>query len=140
MIEIPAERLRWTARRMNDYAAYWNEEIPLRLHSRETDDGGAPQWHPDFARWLFRSDVSDDKWRRNPEYRVRTTRAFRKLREKFPREYEVLYRTAILGISLNDTAQWMTYRAMRNHKPERYTPNDLLLFLFVATEKIDSWW
>lgn len=27
-------------------------EVPVRLHSRETDSGGAPEFHPAFTRWL----------------------------------------------------------------------------------------
>lgn len=28
-------------------------EVPQRLHSRETDDGGYPQWHGSFTAWML---------------------------------------------------------------------------------------
>lgn len=89
---------------------------------------------------MFRTEMKDDKWSRNPEPRVRTTRAFRKLREKFPREYEVLYRTAILDIPIDTTVTWLNDRAIRNDKPERYTMRDTLLILFIAADKVSAWW
>jgi hypothetical protein len=140
MLSIPADRLRFTAKWMAEFADYWNEELPLRIHQRALDEGGAPDWHHDFALWLTRPDISSDqKWRQNPEPRVRTTRAFRKLRHKAPREYEVLYRTAILGIPIRDTVLWLNQRAARNALPDRYDREDVIMILVVATEKIHKW-
>ncbi len=137
----PINDLAATSRWVSELAAYWNEEIPLRIHSRDISDDGSPQWGSDFSVWLLRADVTrDDRWRERPEPRVRTTRAFRKLREKFPREYEVLYRTAILQIPLATTTDWLNARAERNQKPERYTMRDTLLMLMIAADKVASWW
>lgn len=137
---ISHEKVSYYARWLSDLRSYWNAEVPLRVHSRETADDGSPQWSSDFALWLFRADLGDEKWRRNPEPRVRTTRAFRKLREKFPREYEVLYRTIILDIPIETTVEWLNERAVRNNKPERYSMRDTLLILFIAADKVHSWW
>lgn len=129
------------AKWMNQLSSYWNDEVPVRIHSRDIAEDGSPQWHPTFAMWLLRSDITRDRpWRENPEPRVRTTRAFRKLRQKFPREYEVLYRTAILKIPIHETVRWLNDRAMRNNKPERYNANDVTLILIVASDKVASWW
>lgn len=138
-MEIPEEVIKRTAKRMRWLSAMWNEEIPLRIHSHEIDDGGAPQWHPDFALWMSRTEVKDKYWRERPEARVKTTRAFRKLRRHHPREFEVLYRTAILGIPIKDTVEWMNDRAVRNEKVERYTYDDIVVYLIVATDKVVSW-
>lgn len=138
---LSEDKLQSAARWISELASYWNEEIPLRIHSREIADDGAPQWSSDFALWLLRADVTkDNQWRERPEPRVRTTRAFRKLRERFPREYEVLYRTAILQIPVSTTTEWLNSRAERNGKPERYTMRDTLLILFIAADKVASWW
>jgi hypothetical protein len=110
------------------------------VHSRETDDGGAPQWHPDFARWLTRDDLNDQRWRDNPEPRIRTTRAVRKLREKYPREYEVMYRIVMLDHSVAQTQAWLNERAIRNGKPERYNREAVLLYLLNGAEKTHAWW
>jgi hypothetical protein len=102
-------------------------------------DDGDPQWHPDFARWMFNTISNDQKWRDRYEPRVRMTRAMRKLREKYPREYEVLYRTAILQIPITVTTDWLNQRAIRNEKPERYTLDDTRLILIVAADKVAAY-
>lgn len=137
---IPPDRFRWMAKWLMELANYWKGEIPLRLHRRDLDDGGTPDWHPDFALWLNRPNLHDDTWRRNPEHRVRTTRAFRKLREKFPREYEVVYRVVILGYTVESTVEWLNDNAVRGGKPERYSREDCYLYLLVAAEKLWGWW
>ncbi len=130
-----------TAEWIGQLASYWNDEVPLRIHSRDTADDGAPQWHYNFETWLLKADrTSDQAWKDHPEPRVRTTRAMRKLRERFPREYEVLYRTAILQIPVEVTTAWLNERAERNQKPERYTIRDTYLILIVGADKVASWW
>jgi hypothetical protein len=88
---------------------------------------------------MFGTTSNDARWRENFDPRLRVTRAMRKLREKHPREYEVLYRTAILQIPLDTTTHWLNERAIRNEKPERYTKKDTLLILRVAADKISGW-
>ena len=41
-----------TVRDMELFASYWNLEVPLRIHSRAVSEGGTPEWHHDFARWI----------------------------------------------------------------------------------------
>lgn len=136
---IPEQVLRDTVRDMQLFAQYWNEEIPLRIHSREVSAGGTPEWHQDFARWLGKPDVSDQRWRYNPDTRVKTTRAFRRLRKTAVREYEVVYRTAILCIPFNETVAWLNERAIRNQKSDRYTEEDALMLLVCGVDKIAHW-
>ena len=54
----------------------WQAGAPTRLHTRELDDDGNPQWHPEFAHWLDgtsgRSEGSED--------RARLKRAMKRLR------------------------------------------------------------
>jgi hypothetical protein len=81
---------------------------------------GTPEWHPEFSRWLgvdYYGKSSDQKWADNPEPRVRTTRAFRKLRKKAVREFEVCYRIIILGEAIEGTCDWLNERAARNDIP-----------------------
>lgn len=137
---IPEDRLHFTVTWLWKLKGYWEDEIPLRIHSREIDDGGTNQWHPDFARWLLRTDLSDQRWRDNPEPRVRTTRAMRKLREKHPREYEVLYRVVILDHTIAETARWLTDRAIAHGKPERYDREAVIMYLLNGAEHTSSWW
>lgn len=137
---IPQAVMVETVRNMQLFASYWNEELPLRIHSREVSEGGTPEWHQDFARWIGKADVFDDRrWRKNPEPRVKTTRAFRKLRKVAVREYEVVYRTAILNIPFPETVRWLNERAIRNNKPDRYTEEDALMLLVCGIDKIAAW-
>jgi len=137
---IPEERLHFTVTWLWKLRRYWEDEIPLRIHSRETDEGGTNQWHPEFARWLLRADLNDQRWRDNPDQRVRTTRAMRKLREKYPREYEVIYRIVVLDHTISQTQQWLNDRAEKHRKPERYSREAVLLYLLNGAEKTHSWW
>jgi len=126
---------------------HWKQEVPNKIHVRQIDAGGAPEWSPEFARWVDRGYEEDGRWDsgakkrapRNPELRLRATRAFRKLRKKNIREFEVLYRTVVLGVSITDTAEWLTQRAIRNNKPERYTPGGVQVLLYSAAHKVMSW-
>ncbi len=138
-LAISEQVLRETVRDMQLFASYWNEEIPLRIHSRAISEGGTPQWHEDFSRWIGKADWGDQKWRHNPDTRVKTTRAFRKLRKTAVREYEVVYRTAILCIPFNETVEWLNERAIRNQKPDRYTEEDALMLLVCGIDKVAHW-
>lgn len=125
---------------MMTFASYWKEELPLRVHSRETSAGGTPEWHHEFRRWILSADdFNDRRWRENPEPRVKTTRAFRKLRKFAPREYEVVYRTVILQIPFDATVTWLNERAERNGHADRYTHDDAMMLLVVGVDKIAHW-
>lgn len=104
----------------------WYQEVPQRLHSRDIDDGGAPQWHPEFLYWLTRNKHSQQ---RNPAGRLRVTQAMRSLRKVAPRQYEVLYRIMVLNDSVEATTQWLNERAIRHGHPERYRKGDTLAIL-----------
>ena len=127
--------------------AHWKDEVPPKIHLRQIDAGGAPEWTPEFTRWIDRGYEENGKYDsgakkrkpRNPELRLRATRAFRKLRKNNIREFEVLYRTVVLGHSIADTAQWLTARAIRNEKPERYSYGATKILLYSAAHKVMTW-
>lgn len=107
------------------FASEWHQELPTRIHSRSVDRGGAPQWHAEFARWIS----GERNYERNPEGRLRVTRAMRDLRKHAPRQYEVLYRIMVLGESIEGTTAWLNARAERGGHPERYRTGDTLAIL-----------
>lgn len=111
----------------------WHEEIPVRIHSRSYDDGGNPQWHPEFSAWLLGD-------RPNSERRKRLTAAMRRLRKKSIREYEVAYRVIALGEHPENTAKWLNARASRNGKPERYSVYDTEVIICSAVDKLLAWY
>lgn len=128
-------------------SAHWKEEIPTKIHIRQIDSGGAPEWSPEFLRYVEKGWEEEGKYDsgarrrrpKNPEIRLRATRAFRTLRKKNVREFEVLYRTVVLDVPITDTADWLTQRAIKNNKPERYTPGGVQVLLFSAAHKVMSW-
>lgn len=118
-----------------------SSEIPIRIHSSEVAPDGSPDWHPDFAKWLT---TSLNEKHRDPG--LRTTRAFRKLRKKAIREYEVLYRVMVLGERIEQTTQWLNERATRNGielppgKTKHYTINDTIVLIVSGVHKMAYWW
>lgn len=138
MVSQPDITRMW--RDLSMYRTHWMGEVPLRIHSRDTGNDGAPAWHKDFSRYLFASEMDDNRWRDHSDHRIRTTRAFRRLRKHNPREYEVLYRVCVLGNPILDTMLWLNQRAIAGNHPERYSENDVIWYLVVATDKVNSWW
>lgn len=140
-VTIPHDVLRETFKTMNELASYWKDEVPTRIHSREVSEGGTPEWHRDFEKWVTGKgdEFNDQRWAANPEPRVKTTRAFRKLRRRSPREYEVVYRTAILGIPFSETVAWLNERAIRGGHADRYDEDAALMLLICGVDKIATW-
>jgi len=85
-------------------------ESPERIHSRETDAGGSPEWHPAFERWLIESGVcfceptaerqhfypcsqvrAKLKHPTNRAHPRRLKRAFRQLRDIDPTAYDIVW-------------------------------------------------
>lgn len=121
----------------------WHGEVPIKIHGADTALDGSPQWHPDFSNWIEREEFEGNPEaprKRQHDQRIRTTRAFRKLRKKAPREFDVLYSIVVHRLSLEDLAEAMTERAIRLNKPERYTPAGILILTVSAVDKMIGWW
>jgi len=140
---IPDTVLQTTARWMSDFATDWRGEIPIRIHSHAIDSGGAPEYDATFARWLTRSDRPDDpraQNQRNPENRLRITRAMRVLRKVAVREYEVVYRVMVLGETIEQAAVWLNARSIRGGHPERYSRKDVVVIVVSGVDKLRAWY
>lgn len=105
-------------------------EVPLRIHCRETDAGGAPEWHPDFVRWIDaeREETSavhfyEPNHRQHPQ---RLKRAMRQLRRLAPREYDALYLMIALGYSWHGARAKMNEDNLRRGHPE-YSEAEFLI-------------
>jgi len=134
----------WLARFSSDYRG----EIPQKIHNHEIADGGAPQWHPDFARWITAREVINTP---RPEYptdekRLRTTRAMRRLRKEAVREFEVIYRVMVMGERIDATTKWLNERAIRNAiplpagRPEHYRRKDTIVLVVSGIDKLREWY
>src|SRR5216117_3719760 len=83
----------------------YHGEAPLRLHLiDEYEEDGTPKWSPDFMNWIemeeFEGARGRKSYRRARDQRIRTTRAFRKLRLKAPREFDVLFAFVVHQVSI----------------------------------------
>lgn len=96
-----------------------SDEVPVRIHTRETDAGGSPELHEAFIRYIGQvcqcgrkadpEDPNDFGCRPDEERRFHLTRskmhpqrlkrAFRQLRSIAPREYDACYLIAALGFT-----------------------------------------
>jgi hypothetical protein len=77
---------------------------------------------------------------RNTDSRLRTTRAFRKLRRVAPREFDVLYLMCALDSSFEATQDALNQRALRLGKPERYGIAETLLLVVSGVDKVRHYW
>ena|SRR5437868_2356598 len=135
---FPDSVLEHMAHWLGVFAAEWHQDIPLKLHTGQLEKGtGAPQWHPEFARWLS---GNRGEGPRNPEGRLRVTRAMRALRKEAPRQYEVLYRIMVLGESIESTTTWLNARAIRGGHPERYRRGDTLAILQASIDWVEHYY
>jgi len=143
-IEVPVEVLRAFNHWIGFFQELWWGEVPLKMHERGLDESGSPQWHPEFSRWLFAEPAQryDVVAHETADQRLRTTRAFRRLRRKAPREFDVLYlmvaRKPPMG--LREVSEALTARAIRNDKPERYNEEAVLMLAISGLDKTMRWW
>jgi len=134
----------WLARFSSDYRG----EAPDKIHNGDIAADGAPQWHPDFARWLTTREVIDTPRPDQPteEKRLRTTRALRRLRKEAIREFEVVYRIMVMGERIDETTKWLNDRAIRNNiplpngRPEHYRTKDTIALVVSGIDKMRDWW
>jgi hypothetical protein len=117
----------------------WNGETPQRIHSRDVAPDGSPALHPEFARWLFAADAKPNRPFSNPEERLRTTRAFRKLRKQAPREFDVLYLMVVHEETLPAITRALNDRAIRLGKDDRYSTDDVRILLISGLDKVVKW-
>lgn len=89
----------------------WKQDVPPTvIHQHSLAGDGTPDWTAAMTKWI--SDAAGEG-----ESRHRTTSVMRKLRRASPREYEVLWRTMILGEPLEETTRWLNERAKQHSIP-----------------------
>lgn len=139
-------------------------EYPMRIHSREVDDGskwGAPAFHPQFIRWLnaeYEKVGKDGTGKYHPpDGRTRVTRVLRKIRSVAPREYYVLQLVLSNGMSVNEATKRMTEREAQRNEEARseaqrkglpipqvedhvYGYTEVLLLLLAGLDKAYKWY
>lgn len=157
---IPKAELKKAAYWLNSLGQDWRGDVPMKLHSGGTTTEGTIAFSEGFNRYVgYLGDPSNcsipgcqecaaerkrrasaDERPRTPESRMRSTRAFRKLRKVAPREFDACYMYCINGYSVQYIARLMTERAIRLGKPERYHPVSVLLLLLSGIDKVVAYW
>jgi hypothetical protein len=127
--------LQQSERLLNHFRAEFEQEVPARIHNRDIADDGAPQWSPEFVKWLTAKESDTNSYIVNSEHRLRTRRAMRKLRSTSARGFEVTWRV-FNGEHVESTTVWLNDRAHRNAVPlppgrtVHYTTKDALAILY----------
>ena len=149
---IPAKDLHRAAYWLKELAQDWRGDVPYRLHEKGVYGlGSAPPFSPEFIGYVgfLECRVPDcrecrknkhERQYHNPEPRLRATRAFRKVREVAPREFDVLYLYCVQRQTISGIARALTERAIRLDKPERYNNVSVILLLLSGIEKAMSYW
>lgn len=134
-MDATAQMVTQSERLLRQFLAEFDREVPIRIHSRDIADDGAPQWNKEFAAWLTAKDSDTNSYITNPEHRLRTRRAMRKLRSTSVRGFEVTWRV-MNGERVESTVRWLNDRAERNAIPlppgrqVHYTVKDGLAILY----------
>jgi hypothetical protein len=163
-ITLPQSEVEFAKARVRYFAMEWWGETPLRLHvPRAHGDDGAPLLHPDFVSYLddaLHEKRESGRHSRRVELetpRRRVTKAFRLLRRRAPKEFDVLYCMCVIDqvgrslkrddfeglthefeTSLRRTVRRMNQRARKRGEPE-LAEDDLLVLVVSGIRKLTLW-
>jgi hypothetical protein len=115
-------------------------EFPMRIHSREIDDGsawGAPAFHPEFMRWLSIKELPAGE---RPDGRTRITRVLRKVRKESPSEWFVTQLVVLNGLSIKQVVARKAARESARGSDIRWTEEQVLLLLMGGLDKCYKWY
>ncbi len=161
---IPESAVKQTFFWLREFSRDWRGEIPLKLHEGRGGLGAAPPFTSEFndyvghikcksphCHWCRcvnqscqrcsarrREDMTDYS-NRNPAHRTRVTRAFRRLRERSPREFDVLYLICQGGLTIPEVADRLNDRFERKGRPDRIDATGVLLLAMAGTDKVKTW-
>jgi hypothetical protein len=165
-ITFSEEQVRYARGMVHRFSLDWHSEVPVKIHQSAFvfDEGGGPAFSNDFISYMddaLRSKRREERPRgphdiANPRRRV--SQAFRTLRNRAPREWDAMRCLVVIDqvgrqtmprdvdaldaqfeASLRATAARFNERAERMGKPERYTPDDILLLVVSAVDKLAKW-
>lgn len=157
LASIPASKVKKYQYWLHEYRTDWRGEVPSRIHERTPVSGlgSAPPFAPEFIAYIGHIDCGRDGCKecadirelerrkrsfRRDNPRLRTTRAFRKLRKVAPREFDALYMYCMHDHTPFSIARSMNNEMERKGRPERYSPESVLLLLFSGVDKVMGWW
>lgn len=130
----------------------WSGEVPLRIHSRDTDTAGNPEFHPAFVSYVGHLECADAACgecrherarlhnRANRNNRSRATKALRKVRKVAPKEHDAVYSVCVLGLSIAETAERFNANSAAKGYPERYTEAGVTILVLSGIDKVIHFW
>lgn len=161
---IPRSAVKQTLFWLKQFSLDWRGEVPLKLHEGHGGLGAAPPFTSEFNDYIGQIKCSSPHchacrcsnpscqrcaWRRkedagdysprNPVHRTRVTRAFRKLREQAPREFDVLYLICQGGLSIPEVTKRLNDRFERKNLPDRIDDAGVLVLAMSGTDKVKNW-
>lgn len=151
---IPVKDLHRAAFWLRGLSQDWRGDVPLKLHEsrgRRTPEGTLP-FSSDFVAYVgfiecgkpgcieCRKERQREREWRNPEPRLRATRAFRKLRKVAPREFDVLYLYCVQRQTVSAITIALNERAARLDKEDRYSNVSVILLLLSGIDKVLHWY
>ena len=142
--------LEQTAYWLREFSLAWHEEVPAKIHeglrSLKVDGGGGPAFTREFRDYIDRPCRRKYCYDLNCNHdaedtpKLRTTRAFRRLRREAPREFDALYLICRHGLTIPEAAAALTERAVRLDKPERYDSGGILVLVVAGVDKLVKYW
>lgn len=163
MITLPDDAVELARQRARWFACEWFMETPIRIHGEGVDEGGAPEFHHEFERYLDES-LAQRRGRMSHEGspQLRVKRAFRTLRQKAPREFDAAYCVVVIDevgrsvrrgddealrrqfdASLRATTVRLNQRAAKRraagHDERDYTEDEVMVLVVSALHKLSLW-
>jgi hypothetical protein len=141
----------------------WTGEVPIRIHESGHDKhyglGSSPPFSSEFVGYIGGLTCKNEHCSRcrlkrlaQPEdnedgyetqrnnHRVRTTRAFRKLRRFAPLEYDVLWMAVMYHLTVKEITERLNDRAILKGYPERYSLADVAVLAVAGIDKVSRWY
>lgn len=148
------EAQRW----LRQLGAEWKAEVPMRIHESGHDShyglGSSPPFAPEFIGYIghlecgvvgchecLEARQKDARaTRQHAQGRIRTTKAFRKLRKAAPLEFDVLYLAVMHNQTVVAITAKLNERAETKGIEDRYTDEDVAILALSGYDKLKRWW
>lgn len=144
-VSLTPSELRHTGAWIEMLIGLWIGDVPISIHARGA--GPAPPFHPEFIRYIgflpCKVPTCKDQRCRRPRRRLhgptRAKRAFSRLRDSAPIEFDVLWLAVRERLSFEEIADRLNERALRGQHPERYSVESVMFLAALGIDKVSKW-
>lgn len=145
---------------LHQLARDWRGEVPMRLHESGFGQayglGSSPPFAPEFIGYIGHIQCKNDRClectgrrpkvymdgdgnRKTTNQRTRTTKAFRKLRQASPIEFDVLYLAVMHGLTVEQITARLNDWSERKGYEATYTDESVSLLALCGLDKLQKW-